>query len=76
VQKSSTLPIDLKSLSDDALLNDKEVAAALRISAGNLRNWRLQRRGPRTIALGRSVRYRVADLRAFLDAQTRDFTQQ
>lgn len=66
-------PLNLSDLPPDALLSDKEVAAALRISPGNLRNWRAQRRGPRTICLGRSVRYRVADLRDFLAAQTRDF---
>lgn len=38
--------------------------------------WRVQGRGPRYIKCGRLVRYRIEDLDAYLDAQTRTSTSQ
>ena len=73
MKESVPCPLDLNDLPPDALLSDKEVAAALRISPGNLRNWRSQRRGPSVVLLGRSVRYQVKSLREFLAAQTCEF---
>ena len=48
------------------LLNEKEVAAALKISVASARRWRVEGRGPRFIKLGACVRYRAEDLDAWL----------
>lgn len=60
---------------DDTLLRDTEIAQRFGIPRGVLRNWRWQRRGPRYVRLGASIRYRLRDVRAFLDAWTVDPTQ-
>lgn len=54
------------------LLTPGEVADWLRTSAGVLANWRSMGRGPRYIKLGpKAVRYRPADVEAWLTEQTR-----
>lgn len=58
---------------DSALFDERELAAQLRVSVSTLRNWRVAKRGPAFIKLGRrAVRYRVADVQAFIDAGVRD----
>lgn len=54
------------------LLDTDAAAAYLGLAAGTLRNWRHKGVGPRSISAGRAVRYRVADLDAWLDANTLD----
>ncbi|EFD51811.1 DNA binding domain, excisionase family [Micrococcus luteus SK58] len=39
-----------------------------------LAHWRYVGRGPRFVKLGRAVRYRAEDVRAWLEAQTRQST--
>lgn len=58
----------------DLLLDDKETAALLGLSPQTLRGWRHESgrrgelRGPRYVRLGaRSIRYRMSDLRDYLD---------
>ena len=41
-----------------------------------LEGWRVQGSGPRYIKVGRLVRYRVTDLDAYLESQTRNSTSQ
>jgi len=53
-----------------ALVRDERAAAILDCTPGHLRNLRTKGGGPRFVKLGRSVRYRLSDLEAFLDAQT------
>jgi predicted DNA-binding transcriptional regulator AlpA len=48
------------------LLRDGEVAAALRVSVACIRRWRLAGIGPKFVKVGRSVRYRAADLERWL----------
>lgn len=74
MQADITKPFDLSSSPLDALLNDREVASALRTSPGVIRNWRWRGRGPRVVRLGTSVRYRVRDILAYLDGATSDPT--
>lgn len=51
------------------LLNEKEAAAALALSASTLRNWRCKNQGPKAVRVGaRSIRYRRTDLEAFIAA--------
>jgi DNA-binding transcriptional MerR regulator len=53
----------------DELLTIAEVADVLRVPIATLRYWRHLGTGPRSFRLGRRVVYRVADLRAWIDAQ-------
>ena len=49
------------------LLDEKDAAAALSLKVATLRNWRALKQGPRFVKLGkRTVRYRRADLAAFI----------
>jgi predicted DNA-binding transcriptional regulator AlpA len=52
------------------LLTDSEVAALLGASLQTVRNWRWRGEGPRFVKLGgRMVRYRPADVQAFIDGE-------
>jgi excisionase family DNA binding protein len=54
------------------LHDEREIAERLHISVSTLRNWRVAKRGPHFLKLGRAVRYRLADVEAFLAAGERD----
>ncbi len=58
----------------DNVYNEQEAAAILGCSVAMLRKCRLLRRGPAYIKVGRLVRYREADLAAYLDANRIDPT--
>lgn len=60
---------------DDLTLVDTKVAADfMDIKHLTLQNWRSTGKGPKFIKVGRSVRYRLSDLKAWLEAQTRNHT--
>jgi predicted DNA-binding transcriptional regulator AlpA len=48
---------------DESYWTDREVAMVFQISWATLRRWRTQGKGPRYSRLGRSIRYRVTDVR-------------
>lgn len=50
------------------LLDEASLASQLRVSRSTLQSWRYSGRGPRWIKLGRLIRYRLADVDAFLAA--------
>ena len=51
----------------DDLVDETEAAATLTLKVATLRNWRALKQGPRFVKLGkRTVRYRRADLAAFI----------
>ena len=52
---------------DGQLLNRDEAAAHLHLSPETLRAWGHMRRGPRFIKCGRAVRYRLAELRQWVE---------
>lgn len=52
-----------------AVLTTREAAAYLNVQPTTLEQWRWNGRGPNFVKLGRSVRYRQADLEAFLGAR-------
>ena len=54
----------------DTLLNAREAAAWLRLGANTLAKWRILGKGPRFTRAGRSIRYRRADLEAFVERRT------
>lgn len=53
------------------LMDEPTLAMRLGISRSTLQSWRYAGRGPRFIKLGRMVRYRRADVDAYLQANTR-----
>lgn len=50
-----------------ALLTDCEVAIVLGMSVSAVRRWRIKGGGPPIVKIGKSVRYRQADLQDFID---------
>ena len=50
-------------------VNDKTVSSMLGVGRQTLANWRGQQRGPRYVKAGRSVRYAVSDVLAFMEAR-------
>lgn len=57
-----------RNLTDESLLTTIEVAALLGISPGRLRNLRSQGRAPRAVKIGKSVRWKLADVRSYVAA--------
>jgi excisionase family DNA binding protein len=53
-----------------ALLTTRQVSELLDVAEITLRIWRLKGCSPRFVKLGRSVRYRRADIEAWLDARS------
>jgi predicted DNA-binding transcriptional regulator AlpA len=51
-----------------ALLTEAQAADFLNISIRSLQSWRVRGGGPAFLKLGRSVRYRYAELQTWLDA--------
>ena len=49
------------------LLTTEQLAARWGMSPGTLRNWRVWKQGPRFIRIGRSVRYRLYDVKKWED---------
>lgn len=59
-----------KDLSDDALLTEDEAADAVRISVRTLQAWRLKTVGPPFVRVGRTIRYRRGDIKAWIRLNT------
>ncbi len=57
----------MTSMSTDALLTTKEVANMTGLSRETLAQWRSQRRGIPYLKIGRSVRYALVDVQAYLE---------
>lgn len=53
------------------LVDESRLAARLGVSRSTLQSWRYSGRGPRYVKIGRFIRYRNADIEAYLRAQTR-----
>ncbi len=53
----------------DRLLSIDEVASLLGIPTQTLYDWRTRRKGPKALRVGRYVRYRREDVRAWIKAQ-------
>jgi excisionase family DNA binding protein len=49
------------------LLTPQQVSEYLHVPLGTLANWRYQGRGPAFVRFGRHVRYRAADVTAWID---------
>lgn len=53
------------------LLNENKTAEFLGLSTATLRKWRWEGKEPRFIKLGRRVVYRMSDIEAYLEKQSR-----
>jgi hypothetical protein len=70
-------PVNLDALPDSHLLDEIDAAAALDASPGTLSVWRSTGRyNLPFVKVGRKVRYRAGDLRAFLAERTHTHTGQ
>lgn len=56
----------------EKLLSAQEVADALGVPLATLYTWRSRRQGPTSLRVGRHLRYRAADIEAWLRAQQRE----
>lgn len=72
----STATSTAVSMSGDRLLTETEAALHLGCSIRTLQSWRLRGGGPGYSKVGRLVRYRPADLSAFVEAGARRHTSE
>ena len=59
---------------DLTLVDNKQAADIIGVHYLTLQNWRSTGKSPKFIKVGRSVRYRLSDLKAWLEAKTRNHT--
>jgi predicted DNA-binding transcriptional regulator AlpA len=72
---ASAIDSQHEAIHDEArLLTEHEVANLLTLSIKTVRNWRLSGFGPPHLKLGRLVRYRVSDVKAWLKTRERTST--
>ena len=64
-----TRPIARTVAGLEPMLSIDELAEYLGKPVRTIYDWRLSGRGPRAVHVGRSLRYRVCDVQAWLDAQ-------
>lgn len=62
-------------MNDDQLVRAKDAAKILDRSPRTLANWRVMGRGPKFVGSGSGLRYRLSDLTAWIDANTRTATR-
>jgi hypothetical protein len=60
--------IILQKLEDELQLTPEEVSAMWSLSTSTLSQWRWNGRGPKFIKIGKTIRYRAADLKIFENA--------
>jgi predicted DNA-binding transcriptional regulator AlpA len=68
--------LDAHALVGEPLLTVEQVAQLLHCSVSNLSKWRLIGRGPRFVRIGVNVRYRPADIKAFIAENIRSSTSE
>ena len=66
----------LLSRTDASYATEDELASALSHPICTLRTWRCRRKGPPAVAVGRTIRYRIGALRAWLLARESDFDEE
>lgn len=70
----SHLTASLRSTVTDVLLDTEQVAALLQLRPNTLAQWRVKGAGPRFVNVGRRIRYRQADVAAWIDERTKAST--
>ena len=66
---SSSRPVPRAFAGLEPMLSIEELADYLGKPVRTIYDWRLSGRGPRAVHVGRSLRYRVCDVEAWLDSQ-------
>lgn len=56
------------TIQDMQLLDTPQVAKLLAVSVRTLEDWRLLRKGPAYVKMGRTIRYRLVDIQAWQQA--------
>ncbi len=62
-------PDTIEIMPENKLLTVAELADHLRVSRKTIYNWRALGRGPAPTYLGRLLRFRMADVEAFIDGE-------
>jgi predicted DNA-binding transcriptional regulator AlpA len=72
VEEWPDLRLPIEPVSEDRLLNTRELGSFLGVKTATLKWWRVRawRRGPRFIRVGGRVRYSLADVKAYLLCRT------
>jgi predicted DNA-binding transcriptional regulator AlpA len=65
-----------QTVSGDVLLREGETASLLDLSTRTLQDWRVRGCGPKFRKLGRSVRYRLEDVQAFVNENVHQSTSE
>ena len=65
--EAGAIPVGMVLVAADGLLSIEQLAEYTGISKNTLYYWRVEGRGPRGMKLGKYVRYRRADVEAWLD---------
>jgi predicted DNA-binding transcriptional regulator AlpA len=65
-----------QTISGDVLLREEEAASFLDLSQRTLQAWRVRGCGPKFHKLGRSVRYRLEDVHAFVNENVHQSTSE
>ncbi|KAF0218569.1 MAG: hypothetical protein FD174_2869 [Geobacteraceae bacterium] len=60
----------------DKLLKQAEVKELLQVSDATLETWRHKGQGPRFCKVGKSVRYRLSDVMAYIDSRMHSSTKE
>lgn len=58
----------------EQFLNEKEVAERLNIKPETLRNWRWAKSGLKFYKFGSNVRYKISDVKKYIEKQSRNST--
>ena len=53
----------------ETLLNEHDVSRITGLSVASVRRWRLFKQGPKYLKIGAAVRYRIEDIRSWLDSR-------
>lgn len=61
----------MEAVMDKEWLTQEEAAKFLGLSPATLQSWRSRKKGPPYARFGRAVKYRLADLRAWAEAQVK-----
>jgi predicted DNA-binding transcriptional regulator AlpA len=65
-----------QKVSGDVLLREGETSSILGLSKRTLQDWRVRGCGPKFVKVGRSVRYRLEDVQAFVNENVHQSTSE
>jgi excisionase family DNA binding protein len=65
-----------QTVSGDVLLREGDAASLLNLSTRTLQDWRVRGGGPKFRKLGRSVRYRLEDVQAYVNENVHQSTSE